>query len=132
MNVFLAEFIGVIILIFTLEISFGGVTGVALNPARDLGSRLLYLLLTIQEKVSCNFKYGWIPVLSPILWESTAAMINLALYDGIVDLRLISIIAISIIMLVIVKVTDRSRLIKIKRSSDNIRKYSILNYNNKI
>lgn len=67
MNVFLAEFIGVIILIFTLEISFGGVTGVALNPARDLGSRLLYLLLTIQEKVSCNFKYGWIPVLSPIL-----------------------------------------------------------------
>lgn len=59
-------------------------------------------------------------------------MINLALYDGIVDLRLISIIAISIIMLVIVKVTDRSRLIKIKRSSDNIRKYSILNYNNKI
>lgn len=119
-------------LIFTLGISFGGVTGGALNPARDLGPRLVYLLLPMQEKVSCNLKYGWIPVIAPILGGSTAAMINLALYDGIVDLRLIIIIAISIITLVIVKVTDRIRFIKIRRSSDNISKYGILKYNNKI
>lgn len=115
-------------LIFTLGISFGGVTGGALNPARDLGPRLVYLLLPVQEKGSCNLKYGWIPVIAPILGGSTAAMINLALYDGIVDLRLISMIALSIIILVIVDVTDKSRLIKV----ENISKHSILNYNNKI
>ncbi|WP_363318708.1 MIP/aquaporin family protein [Clostridium sp.] len=108
-----------------LGISFGGVTGASLNPARDLGPRLEYLLLPIPEKGSSNFKYGWIPVLAPILGGSTGAMINLALYYGIVDLRLISIIAISIITLVIVKVTEKSRLIKL----NNISKHSILNYN---
>ncbi len=96
-----------------------------MNPARDLGPRLEYLLLPIPEKGSSNFKYGWIPVLAPILGGSTGAMINLALYYGIVDLRLISIIAISIITLVIVKVTEKSRLIKL----NNISKHSILNYN---
>ena len=82
----------------------------------------------MQEKGSCDFTYGWIPVLAPILGGSTGAMINLALYDGIVDFRFIIIIAISIITLVIVKVTEKSRLIKL----NNISKYSILNYNNKI
>ena len=115
-------------LIFTLGISFSGVTGGALNPARDLGPRLVYLLLPVQEKGSCNLKYGWIPVIAPILGGSTAAMINLALYDGIVDLRLISMIALSIITLVIVYVIDKSRLIKV----ENISNHSILNYNNKI
>ena len=82
----------------------------------------------MQEKGSCNLKYGWIPVIAPILGGSTAAMINLALYDGIVDLRLISMIALSIITLVIVYVIDKSRLIKV----ENISNHSILNYNNKI
>lgn len=115
-------------LIFILGVSCGGVTGAALNPARDFGPRLAYLLLPIPEKGSLNFKYGWIPVLAPILGDSTAAMINLALYDGVVDLRLISITALSIITLVIVKVTEKSRLVKL----NNIIKHSILNYNNKI
>lgn len=119
-------------LIFILGVSFGGVTGAALNPARDFGPRLAYLLLPIPEKGSLNFKYGWIPVLAPILGGSTGAMINLALYDGIVDFRFIIIIAISIITLVIVKVTDTIRFIKIRRSGSNISKYGILKYNNKI
>lgn len=88
--------------------------------------------MPIQEKVSCNLKYGWIPVIAPILGGSTAAMINLALYDGIVDFRFIIIIAISIITLVIVKVTDTISFIKIRRSGGNISKYGILKYNNKI
>ncbi|WP_195952926.1 MIP/aquaporin family protein [Clostridium saudiense] len=119
-------------LIFTLGISFGGVTGAALNPARDLGPRLVYLLLPMQEKGSCDFTYGWIPVLAPILGGSTAAMMNLALYDGIIDLRLISIIGISIITLVIVKIIDKSRVINIKRQDNNMRRHGTLNYNNKI
>ena len=119
-------------LIFTLGISFGRVTGAALNPARDLGPRLVYLLLPMQEKGSCDFTYGWIPVLAPILGGSTAAMMNLALYDGIIDLRLISIIGISIITLVIVKIIDKSRVINIKRQDNNMRRHGTLNYNNKI
>lgn len=119
-------------LIFTLGISFGGVTGAALNPARDLGPRLVYLLLPMQEKGSCDFMYGWIPVLAPILGGSTAAMMNLALYDGIIDLRLISIIGISMITLFIIKITDKSRVIEVKRQTNNMRKHGILNYNNKI
>lgn len=119
-------------LIFTLGISFGRVTGAALNPARDLGPRLVYLLLPMQEKGSCDFTYGWIPVLAPILGGSTAAMMNLALYDGIIDLRLISIIGISIITLVIVKIIDKSRVINIKRQDNNMRRHGNLNYNNKI
>ena len=119
-------------LIFTLGISFGGVTGAALNPARDLGPRLVYLLLPMQEKGSCDFTYGWIPVLAPILGGSTAAMMNLALYDGIIDLRLISIIGISMITLFIIKITDKSRVIEVKRQTNNMRKHGILNYNNKI
>ena len=119
-------------LIFTLGISFGGVTGAALNPARDLGPRLVYLLLPIKEKGSCDFTYGWIPIFAPILGGSTAAMINLALYDGIIDLRFISIIGISIITLVIVKITDKSRVINIKRRINDMRKHGILNYNNKV
>lgn len=119
-------------LIFTLGISFGRVTGAALNPARDLGPRLVYLLLPMQEKGSCDFTYGWIPVLAPILGGSTAAMMNLALYDGIIDLRLISIIGISIITLVIVKIIDKSRVINIKRQDNNMRGHGTLNYNNKI
>ena len=119
-------------LIFTLGICFGGVTGAALNPARDFGPRLAHLLLPIQGKGSSNFKYGWIPVLAPILGGSTGAMINLALYYGIVDLRFIIIIALSIITLATLKAIDIIKFIRIKRSSDNISKYNILKYNNKI
>jgi len=86
----------------------------------------------MQEKGSCDFTYGWIPVLAPILGGSTAAMMNLALYDGIIDLRLISIIGISIITLVIVKIIDKSRVINIKRQDNNMRRHGTLNYNNKI
>lgn len=97
-------------LIFTLGVSFGGVTGAALNPARDFGPRLSYLLLPIPGKGSSNFKYGWIPVLSPILGGSTGAMINLALYDKIIDFRLLSIISITIITFIMVKFTEKSEL----------------------
>lgn len=95
-------------LIFTLGVSFGGVTGAALNPARDFGPRLAYLLLPIPGKGSSNFKYGWIPVLAPTLGGSTGAMINLALYDNIIDFRVLGIISITLITFIIVKFTEKS------------------------
>ena len=95
-------------LIFTLGVSFGGVTGAALNPARDFGPRLAYLLLPIPGKGSSNFKYGWIPVLAPTLGGSTGAMINLALYDNIIDFRVLGIISMTLITFIIVKFTEKS------------------------
>lgn len=95
-------------LIFTLGVSFGGVTGAALNPARDFGPRLAYLLLPIPGKGSSNFKYGWVPVLAPTLGGSTGAMINLALYDNIIDFRVLGIISMTLITFIIVKFTEKS------------------------
>lgn len=51
-----AGFIGVGLLVMALVASFGGPTGPALNPARDLGPRILHAILTNQEQG--NFSVG--------------------------------------------------------------------------
>lgn len=91
------------IVIFCLGICFGGVTGAALNPARDFGPRLTHFLLPIQGKGNSDFKYAWIPIVAPIMGSCTGAMVNLALYEGIVDLRLLLMILSTIIVLFIIK-----------------------------
>jgi glycerol uptake facilitator protein len=50
-----------------LVVSFGGPTGPALNPARDLGPRILHALLPLNPKGSSQWKYSWVPVVAPIL-----------------------------------------------------------------
>lgn len=54
-------------LIFALSMSLGGTTGAALNPARDLGPRIVHALLPIPGKGGSNWGYSWIPVVGPIL-----------------------------------------------------------------
>lgn len=54
-------------LIITLGLSLGGSTGAALNPARDLGPRIMHCLLPIPGKGHSNWRYAWIPVAGPIL-----------------------------------------------------------------
>lgn len=54
-------------LIFTLCMAIGGTTGAALNPARDLGPRIVHALLPIPGKGGSNWDYSWIPVAGPIL-----------------------------------------------------------------
>lgn len=54
-------------LVWALVVSMGGATGPALNPARDLGPRLLYMFLPLKRKQSPDWGYGWIPVVAPIL-----------------------------------------------------------------
>lgn len=84
-------------LIFVLGTSLGGVTGNAINPARDLGPRIAHFLLPIPGKGISDFKYGWIPVVAPIMGGSLGAMLHSALYEGIVDFRLWAIMIISAI-----------------------------------
>lgn len=54
-------------IIVSIGMSLGGLTGYAINPARDLGPRLAHAVLPIKGKGDSNFGYGWIPVVAPIV-----------------------------------------------------------------
>ncbi len=41
-------------------------TGYAINPARDLGPRIMHFILPIGKKRDSDWGYAWIPVLGPI------------------------------------------------------------------
>jgi glycerol uptake facilitator protein len=53
-------------LVLAIGHSLGGTTGYAINPARDLGPRLVHALLPIPGKGGSDWGYAWIPVLAPI------------------------------------------------------------------
>ena len=62
--------------IVSIGMSLGGLTGYALNPARDLGPRIAHAILPIRGKGSSNFRYGLIvPVLGPILGGMLAVLL---------------------------------------------------------
>jgi glycerol uptake facilitator protein len=54
-------------LVWGIGLSLGGTTGYAINPARDLGPRLMHFLLPIPGKGSSNWSYAPIPVLGPLI-----------------------------------------------------------------
>ncbi|MCI1920684.1 MAG: aquaporin family protein [Liquorilactobacillus nagelii] len=70
-----ADFIGLGFLVMCLVVSFGGPTGPALNPARDLGPRLLHALWPFKFKGSSQFNYSWVPVVAPIVGAIAAAVL---------------------------------------------------------
>lgn len=55
---------GIIVLV---GVSVGGLTGFAINPARDLGPRIAHAILPIKNKGDSNWEYAWVPVVGPIL-----------------------------------------------------------------
>ncbi|SER49826.1 glycerol uptake facilitator protein [Propionibacterium cyclohexanicum] len=59
--------LGVTFLIMGIGNSLGGPTGYAINPARDLGPRIVHALLPIKGKGSSDWAYSWVPILGPIL-----------------------------------------------------------------
>ena len=63
----------VAIVVLGIGLSLGGPTGYAINPARDLGPRLMHFILPISHKRDSDWKYSWVPVLGPILGASMAA-----------------------------------------------------------
>ena len=56
----------VALLVLVLGLSLGGSTGYAINPARDLGPRIMHAILPLKNKGKSNWDYSWIPVLGPI------------------------------------------------------------------
>ena len=69
----------VALLVWSIGLSLGGTTGYAINPARDLGPRIMHAILPIKNKVSNDWGYAWIPIIAPIVGASLAALLMLAL-----------------------------------------------------
>ncbi|EOA06988.1 Glycerol uptake facilitator protein [Mycoplasma yeatsii 13926] len=65
--------------VFSIGLSLGGTTGYAINPARDLGPRIVHALLPCKEKGSSDWKYSWIPVAGPISAAVVVGLIGMAL-----------------------------------------------------
>jgi len=68
--------------ILAIGLSLGGTTGYAINPARDLGPRLVHALAPIAGKGSSDWGYAWIPVVGPAVGGTLAALAYLALGGG--------------------------------------------------
>ena len=62
-------------IIVSIGMSLGGLTGYAINPARDFGPRCAHAVLPIKGKGSSNFAYGWIPIVGPIIGGAIAALL---------------------------------------------------------
>ncbi len=58
-----------------IGLSLGGTTGYAINPARDLGPRLVHHLAPIQNKGTSDWAYSWVPIVGPILGALLAALV---------------------------------------------------------
>lgn len=71
--------IPVAFLVWAIGLSLGGTTGYAINPARDLGPRIMHAILPIKDKASSDWSYAWIPVFGPLLGGSFAAFLFLFL-----------------------------------------------------
>ena len=69
----------VAIVVWVIGLSLGGTTGYAINPARDLGPRIMHAILPIKDKGSSDWGYGWIPVFGPMIGAAIAAGLFLML-----------------------------------------------------
>jgi glycerol uptake facilitator protein len=69
----------VALLVWVIGLSLGGTTGYAINPARDLGPRIMHFILPIKNKGTSDWQYAWIPVLGPILGAAIAALLYMHL-----------------------------------------------------
>lgn len=69
--------IPVAFLVWAIGLSLGGTTGYAINPARDLGPRIMHAILPV--KGSSDWGYAWIPIVGPVVGSVLAALLYVAL-----------------------------------------------------
>ena len=62
-------------LVLVIGLALGGTTGYAINPARDLGPRIMHQILPIPGKGSSDWAYSWIPVVGPLVGAVIAAVV---------------------------------------------------------
>ncbi|MGV4983544.1 MIP/aquaporin family protein [Streptomyces sp. NRAIS3] len=63
------------LLVVGIGLSLGGPTGYAINPARDLGPRIVHTFLPIPNKGTSDWRYAWIPVAGPLIGGVLAGVI---------------------------------------------------------
>jgi len=69
--------IPVAFLVWTIGLGLGGTTGYAINPARDLGPRIMHQFLPIKGKGDSDWGYAWVPIVGPVLGSLLAAALYL-------------------------------------------------------
>ncbi len=62
-------------LVWGIGLSLGGTTGYAINPARDLGPRLVHALLPIPGKGGSNWGYAWVPIFGDLTGGALAGLL---------------------------------------------------------
>ncbi len=67
----------VALLVAAIGFGLGGPTGFAINPARDLGPRIMHFVLPMKGKGPSDWGYALIPVAGPIIGGILAAIIYL-------------------------------------------------------
>lgn len=63
------------LLVFSIGLSLGGPTGYAINPARDLGPRIVHAFFPIKGKGDSDWNYAWVPILGPLLGVALGALL---------------------------------------------------------
>ncbi|MQS10565.1 MIP/aquaporin family protein, partial [Streptomyces alkaliphilus] len=66
----------VALVVVGIGLSLGGPTGYAINPARDLGPRIVHSLLPLPNKGGSDWGYAWVPIVGPLLGATIAAGIS--------------------------------------------------------
>jgi glycerol uptake facilitator protein len=62
------------LLVLGIGLGPGGPTGYAINPARDLGPRIMHAILPIPGKRNSDWGYAWIPVAGPLIGSVLAVL----------------------------------------------------------
>ncbi|MGY0066344.1 MIP/aquaporin family protein [Streptomyces sp. QTS137] len=64
------------LVVVSIGLSVGGPTGYAINPARDLGPRIVHALLPLPNKGGSDWSYAWVPVVGPLIGGALAAGVH--------------------------------------------------------
>ncbi len=62
-------------LVWGIGLSLGGPTGYAINPARDLGPRIMHALLPVAGKGGSDWGYAPVPIVGPIIGATLAGLL---------------------------------------------------------
>jgi glycerol uptake facilitator protein len=63
------------LLVWAIGLSLGGTTGYAINPARDLGPRIIHALVPIANKAGSDWAYSIIPIAGPLAGAALAGLL---------------------------------------------------------
>lgn len=64
------------LLVLAIGLSLGGTTGYAINPARDLGPRIVHAILPVPGKRDSDWAYAAVPVVGPLAGAALAFLLH--------------------------------------------------------